>query len=174
MRSGSPATAKKVATFFGTIFANKELSANALAFTRLVGGKGGELSGQLQIRYQTLTHPLTLIPGQTAYHVILIKRSQMIYYPTIVPELTSVSPENVTAGSVKTISQQQQTPEAVAKQLERKLSRNRKIGSLIHHPLLTCLVADVHYSSTALDAHKMALHSRFIIACRSPYQRWYS
>ena len=54
--------------------------------------------------YRTLTHPLKLIPGRTAHHVIVIKRSQMIYYTTFVSELTLVSPETTTARSMKTIS----------------------------------------------------------------------
>lgn len=130
---------------------------------------GGELSGQLQIRYQPLTHPLALIPGQTAYHVILIKHSQMIYYPTIVAELTSVSPENVTVGSMKKISQQQQTPRWWRNNWKDNFLVIVRLVPFIHHPLLTCLIADGRYSSTVLDAYKMALHSRFIIAYRSPY-----
>lgn len=77
---------------------------------RLQGLPGEALSGRLQIHYRTLTFPLKLIPGRTAYHVILMKRSQMVYYTTFVLELTSVSPETVTARFMKTISQQQKTP----------------------------------------------------------------
>ena len=50
-----------------------EMSASApFRVCKACRGEVGELSGQLQIREQILTHPLTLIPGQTAYHVVLI------------------------------------------------------------------------------------------------------
>ena len=169
--------AKKAATFPDAILVNKVMSASAPAFVRLAGGKGGGTLWPIANTLPDINSPFnidTWIPGQTAYHVVLIKRSQIIYHPTFVPELTSASPENVTVGSMKIISQQQQTLRRWRNNWNENFLTIVRLVPFLHRPFLTYLIADGRYSSTALDAYKMALHSRFIMACSSPHQRWSS
>ena len=92
----------------------------------------------------------------------MIKRSQIIYHPTFVPELTSASPDKVTVGSMKIISQQQQTLRRWRNNWNESFLTIVRLVPFLHRPFLTYMIADRRNSSTALDAYKMALHSRFI------------
>ncbi len=92
------------------------------------------LSGGALLRYRTLIRLLTLIPGRTAYHAYPDQTLANDLLHDIHPGINIGFSENRYGQIYDNHLSATTGPEAVARELERELSLNRKIGPFLTPP----------------------------------------
>jgi len=128
-RTGSQATAKKAATCSTVIPATKELSASAPTFARLAGGSTlwpivNTLPDiNLPFHIDTWTNCLSRYPDQTLANDLLHDICSGVNIGFSGNRFSQIYDSHLSA-----------TPEEVARELERELSLNRKIGPFLTPP----------------------------------------